>query len=154
MPLVLRPATKADQGAVVALDHGVRNASGQPPHTAEWLEPGADEWIASRIAAGECFVAELDGEIAAYAVLHHHFFHDGMIDMLIVAAHWRRQDIARELLRYLAGQCRSEKLWTSTNLSNQPMQALLAGEGFRMSGFIEGLDDGDPELIYHKRVRA
>ena len=153
MPLVLRPATtEADLGAVVALDHSVRHAPGQPGHTAEWLEPGADEWIANWIAAEECFVAELDGEIAGYAVLHHHFFHDGMIDMLIVAPHRRRQGIGRELVRYLCGQCRSEKIWSSTNLSNQKMQALLAGEGFTMSGFIEGLDEGDPELVYHKRV--
>ena len=32
------------------------------------------------------------------------------------------------------------------------MQALLAREGFKMSGFIEGLDEGDPELIYMKLV--
>ena len=55
-------------------------------------------------------------------------------------------------MRYLGTLCRSDRLWISTNLSNQPMQKLIAGEGFKMSGFIDDLDPGDPELIYHKAV--
>jgi hypothetical protein len=52
------------------------------------------------------------------------------------------------LLRHLIGLCRTDKLWTSTNLSNQPMQALLVHAGFRLSGFIENLDENDPELVF------
>lgn len=30
------------------------------------------------------------------------------------------------------------------------MQALLAAEKFSIAGFVEGLDEGDPELIYSR----
>ncbi|GGF18487.1 hypothetical protein GCM10011321_07700 [Youhaiella tibetensis] len=147
-----RLASMTDLDAVVALDRSVRDGSDQPDHAGEWLEPSSEEALAAWIGAGECHVAEIGGRIAAYGVLHNHFFHDPIIDMLIVGAEWRRRGIGRGMVRYLATRCRPPKLWTSTNLSNQPMQALLAAEGFKMSGFIEGLDDGDPELIYLKLV--
>ena len=41
----------------------------------------------------------------------------------------------------------SAKLFTSTNLSNQPMQRLLARLGWRSGGIVYGLDEGDPELF-------
>jgi len=145
-----RTATSVDLNSIVALDRSVRTAAGQPEHTADWLEPSAEVALAAWIAAGECHVAEQGGEVIAYGVLHNHFFHDPIIDMLIVGAPWRRQGVGRAMIRHLATICRPPKLWTSTNLSNQPMQALLAAEGFVMSGFIEGLDEGDPELIYRK----
>ena len=44
------------------------------------------------------------------------------------------------------------KLFTSTNRSNAPMQSLLAKLGYRPSGVIENLDEGDPELVYMKHV--
>jgi len=44
----------------------------------------------------------------------------------------------------------SKKLFTSTNLSNLPMQSLLAQLNFKLSGVIENLDEGDPELVYFK----
>ena len=40
------------------------------------------------------------------------------------------------------------KLFTSTNQSNTPMQALLALLGYVRSGVIDNLDPGDPELVY------
>lgn len=121
----------------------MRNANGEAARTVEAA-------LAAWVAASECHVAEQGGEIVAYGVLHNHFFHVPFIDTLIVGARWRRQGIGRDMVRYLAALARPPKLWTSTNLSNQPMQALLAAEGFVMSGFIEGLDEGDPELIYRK----
>jgi hypothetical protein len=48
----------------------------------------------------------------------------------------------------------TEKLFTSTNLSNLPMQGIMSKLGYRPSGVIENLDPGDPELIYFKRLVA
>lgn len=45
------------------------------------------------------------------------------------------------------------KLFTSTNLSNLPMQSLLSKSGYELSGVIHNLDVGDPEIVYYKRVR-
>ncbi|MGB3024677.1 N-acetyltransferase family protein [Paradevosia shaoguanensis] len=152
MAPLFRQAGLDDLESIIALDRSVRTAPDQPEHAADWLEPSAEVALRAWVEAGECHVAEEGGSIAAFAVLHNHFFHDPIIDLLIVGAPWRRKGIGSGMVRYLATVCRPPKLWTSTNLSNQPMQALLAREGFKMSGFIEGLDEGDPELIYMKLV--
>ena len=49
--------------------------------------------------------------------------------------------------------CRTPKLFTSTNLSNLPMQSLLAKLEYQLSGVIHNLDEGDPEIVYFKRLR-
>ena len=55
-------------------------------------------------------------------------------------------------MQHMEQTCTTAKLFTSTNQSNAPMQALLNKLGYRQSGFIENLDEGDPELIYFKRL--
>jgi len=57
------------------------------------------------------------------------------------------------LVRHVEQECRTPKLFTSTNESNAPMRALLAKLGFSPSGVIENLDEGDPELVFFKRLR-
>jgi ribosomal protein S18 acetylase RimI-like enzyme len=148
--VVVRPAVPADLPGLIALDAEVRTATDQPTHAAGWLEPDAATWLHDWVAAGVCAAAEVNGQLAGYGVLHYHFFHSGIIDMVIVGRRHRRCGVGRALLGHLAAGCTSPKVWCSTNLSNTPMQALLAAERFSMCGFIEGLDEGDPELVYSK----
>lgn len=68
--------------------------------------------------------------------------------MLMVAEGARGQGIGAELLLDAQRQRETAKLFTSTNLSNQPMQRLLARLGWRSVGIVYGLDEGDPELFY------
>jgi RimJ/RimL family protein N-acetyltransferase len=56
------------------------------------------------------------------------------------------------LLRYLVSICQTPKLFSSTNQSNRPMQALFAKVGFEQSGRIDNLDPNDPEIVYYKAV--
>ena len=68
----------------------------------------------------------------------------------------RREFIRREvgaLLRHMELCCRTPKLFTSTNQSNLSMQSLLAKLGYESSGLIHNLDEGDPEIVYFKRLR-
>lgn len=153
MKITPRQAEPLDRDAILALDESRFDPS-LPPHTGDWLGPDRAAWIDKWIAAGECFIAEAEGQAVGYGVFHYHFFHDGMIDMLIVGGPYRRRGVGRALVRHFVGICQSEKIWSSTNLSNHPMQALLAAEGFKMSGFVDNLDDGDPELIYFKRAQV
>jgi len=146
----LRPAGDGDLAELLVIDHEVRFAPDQPAHATEWLDPDPAVYIGDWIARGECVVAEMGGGIAGFGVMHYHFFHSGFIDLVMVRPALRRRGIARALVRHLAATCTSPKVWISTNLSNTPMQRLLAAEGFAMSGFIEGLDAGDPELVYNK----
>ena len=43
----------------------------------------------------------------------------------------------------------TEQVLTSTNTSNQPMRSLLQAEGWSFSGELNGLDEGDPELVFY-----
>ena len=44
----------------------------------------------------------------------------------------------------------TKKIFSSTNQSNKRMQEVFKANGFIQSGFVENLDDGDPEIIYFK----
>jgi predicted GNAT family acetyltransferase len=91
--------------------------------------------------------------VVAYAVLNYKFYDNGWIEMLYVHPQFRRQGIGSALIRHLINECFTPKLFTSTNQSNVSMQQLLATLEFDRSGFIENLDEGDPELVYFKRLR-
>lgn len=106
----------------------------------------ADE-IAAWLQAGAAIVAERDETVVGYAVLTHSFFHRPFIEMLTVAPEARRGGIGGLLIAHLVQQAGTE-VWTSTNRSNLPMRELLLRAGFTECGFIEGLDPGDPELVF------
>ena len=67
---------------------------------------------------------------------------------------FRRRGLATALMRAAELECQSGKLFTSTNQSNIPMQQLCDRLGFIKSGYIENLDEGDPELIYVKLLAS
>ena len=116
-------------------------------------EDARREFIRHSVASGTCFVAVSEGEVIGYGVLDYNFFHNGNIDMLYVHSGHRRSGAGAALLSHLELQCKTPKLFTSTNLSNLPMQSLLAKFEFVLSGVIHNLDEGDPEIVYFKRLR-
>lgn len=109
--------------------------------------------IAQALRSGDCFVAERSGRLVGYVVLTHSFYGNGMIDQLYVAEGHRRSGVGRTLVEFAEARCKTPKLFTSTNLSNKPMQLLLLKLGYKLSGYIDNLDPGDPELVYFKRLR-
>lgn len=137
----IRQATVGDIEALIALDTAAADDPARAAHIRDWVE------------AGQCHLAEEGGEPVGYAVLTHNFFRNGMVEMLMVGERSRRQGHGEALLHHLTGLCRTDKLWTSTNLSNEPMRTLLTKMGFRLSGFIENLDENDPELVFFLTVR-
>src|SRR4051794_21482118 len=94
--------------------------------------------IRQRVADKSCYVllTEEGTRIAAYGVLVYSFYDCGMIDMLIVAPDQRRRGFGSELMLHMESECRTDKLFTSTNESNTPMRALLAQLGYSPSGVI------------------
>jgi ribosomal protein S18 acetylase RimI-like enzyme len=120
-------------------------------------DPSRNDFIRRSVGEGNCYVLTIDDNasakrIAAYGVLVHTFYDQGMIDMLMVAREHRRKGFGADLMRHMESECRTEKLFTSTNESNTPMQALLTKLGYSPSGVIYNLDPDDPELIYFKQL--
>lgn len=138
--LELRTATITDAAAIIAFDHVAAS------------EPARVQFIHDQIRVSTCYVAVIDVNVIAYAVLNYKFYDNGWIEMLYVHPQFRCQGIGSALIRYLVNECRTPKLFISTNQSNVPMQRLLATLDFNRSGFIENLDEGDPELVYFKRL--
>ena len=110
------------------------------------------EFLERAIAEGNCFLLVADGDRrpVAYAVLEYSFYGYGFISLLYVDARYRRQNHGRALLQHLEAICQTEKIFTSTNLSNVAMQGLLAKLEYKLSGVIHNLEEGDPELVYCK----
>ena len=116
--------------------------------------PGRREFLEHAHAAGECIVARRDGELAGFVVLDRLFFRQHFVELLYVEPAHRRTGVARAIVRHIESLCPGEKLFTSTNESNVRMQAFCAALGFERSGRIDNLDEGDPEIVYFKRVPA
>jgi GNAT superfamily N-acetyltransferase len=99
-----------------------------------------------------CFVVVDDLAARGFVVIRpRHFYDRDFIDVLMVAADHRRQGLGRALMRTAVAAATSAAVFTSTNESNAAMRALLESEGWSLSGKLDGLDDGDPELVYYLR---
>jgi len=140
MKITIRQGSIADLDPLIAMDK----------HAA--VDPRRVDLIRSTVSAGTCFVATIDDRIVGYAAMSYSFYDNGMVNVLMVQKQNRRQGVGAALLNHLIKKCNTPKLFTSTNLSNKPMQALLAAQGFTITGFIDNLDEGDPELVYFKRL--
>ena len=137
----IRPAVESDVEALCSLDLIARQ------------ENERREFIRREVASGACFVAVADAEVIGYGVLNYTFYDNGRIDMLYVHTDHRGRGVGAALLQHMESLCRTPKLFTSTNLSNLRMQSLLAKLGYELSGVIHNLDEGDPEIVYFKRLR-
>lgn len=140
MSLHVRQAESRDITILTDLDHVAAT------------DPTRREFIRKSVASGQAWVAARSGVAIGYATLEYGFFDQGFISLVIIDPAHRRQGAGTALVRHLESICRTGKLFTSTNQSNLPMQALLEKLGYSQSGIIHNLDEGDPELIYFKAV--
>jgi len=138
----IRDAWVTDLGRLTELDHVTRT------------DPERLACIRRSIEQGSCIVCTESEEILGYGVLEYSFYGMGFVAMLYVNSQHRRQGVGSQLMRELEKRCRTSKIFTSTNLSNLPMQSLLRTLAYRESGIIFNLDPGDPELVYLKVLRA
>lgn len=134
--LQIRDARPVDAATLIALDSVAAHDPRRATQIGQWM------------AQGQVHVAEQDRVAVGYLVIHHHFFGEAFVEMLMVAHAQRGRGIGAALLRHAIARRGGGKLFTSTNSSNSGMQRLLAASGFVDSGIVHGLDEGDPELIY------
>lgn len=138
--MLIREGTPNDIEALIALDEVALH------------DRSRGDYIAQAVKSGGLFVAEWDGKPVGYGVLAYSFYGNGMIELVYVAKGYRRVGVGRALVRYAESCCHTPKLFTSTNLTNKPMQLLLEGLGYRLTGLIDNLDPGDPELVYFRQL--
>jgi ribosomal protein S18 acetylase RimI-like enzyme len=138
-PPEIRLATEADLEGIFQVDPTAQREK----HRKEIIRR-AMEKEACYIAAGDI--------VHGYAILEYTFFEMGFISLLVIHPDRRRTGLGSGLMRHLESICRTGKIFTSTNQSNLPMQALLSKLGYERAGIIHGLDEGDPEWIYKKEI--
>jgi GNAT superfamily N-acetyltransferase len=103
------------------------------------------------VESGEVIIFERDGRVLGYAVIRaRSFFGRDFIELLCVSFSSRRSGVGSALLRRAVGMSSTERIFTSTNKSNAPMTGFLEKIGWRFSGELEGIDDGDPEMVYYQ----
>jgi GNAT superfamily N-acetyltransferase len=106
--------------------------------------------IAAACDQGGVAVARVDDVVRGFVIFDESFFEQFYVRLLLVHPEFRRHGLATALMRAAELACQTGKMFTSTNQSNLPMQRLCDRLGFVRSGFVENLDEGDPELIYVK----
>ena len=112
-----------------------------------------EKFLTGAVRAGRCFVAQDGNAVVGFGVLEQSFFGQGFISLLVVHPEHRRRGVATAIIRHIESICPTDKLFTSTNKSNVIAQKLFEASGFVKSGYIENLDEGDPEVVYFKRLR-
>ncbi|MCP2261664.1 Ribosomal protein S18 acetylase RimI [Streptoalloteichus tenebrarius] len=137
MAIRFRAANADDVASLVALDSVAATDDGS-------RRQAIHRWV----SAGDTRVAEIDGEVVGYCVVEENFFDQAFVTMVMVAPRARGHGVGAGLLDDAQRRRRTEKIFTSTNLSNHPMQRLLARSGWRSAGIVYGLDEGDPELFF------
>jgi len=104
--------------------------------------------IIKAIQDKRCLIQRTDGNIAGFLIFTTDFFECSFISLIIVKLSERRKGVSTSLLAYFVENAPTNKIFSSTNSSNKPMQKVFDLAGFKKSGYIENLDEGDPEIIY------
>jgi ribosomal protein S18 acetylase RimI-like enzyme len=137
--MIVERATDDDLADVIAID-------------AAHHSPGRSEYLSEAVKRHECYIAREGREIAGFATLNRNFFKQYFIELIVVHPEHRRKGTASALIQHIEKIVPEEKLFTSTKQSNARMQTLCEKLGFVKSGWIDNLDDDDPEIIYFKRL--
>ena len=118
----------------------------------EHIELNREEKITKAILKDECFYIFANQMAVGFVLFDYRFFDQGWIELIIVDKEYRGKGIAGSAFDLICGLCSTQKLFTSTNRSNTPMQRALSKANFSFAGELIGLDDEDPELFYYRMV--
>lgn len=143
MTSTIPTVTRTDDAApALAIDRAHRGTDALAPYIA-------------RIAReGGLYLAAAGGRPSGYLCLEPAgFFRRPFVSWLIVDPSYRRSGTGGALLQTAEQAVTGRRLFISTNQSNSPMIALLRKRDYTPCGWVSGIDEGDPELFYHKDVR-
>ncbi|PGO33147.1 GNAT family N-acetyltransferase [Bacillus cereus] len=113
------------------------------------------DYIKYTIGEGRCIIVKEDNSISGFLTYDTNFFGCTFLSLIIVSPAKRRQGYASSLISYMLTHSPTQKIFSSTNKSNESMQTVFNANGFVRSGIVENLDEGDPEIIFYtKKLRA
>lgn len=152
--MLIREATGADLGEVMALYGEVSDAMVGTPADCRWRRGGhpSEEFVRGLIEGGGMLVAMEDGGLIAAIGVDHDLGHDygavkwlidvgeelvAVIHLLVVREGWRGGGVARKLLRACLNRERARDMRTArldATANNAPAIALYESEGFVQVG--------------------
>lgn len=106
------------------------------------------ETIKKAVEERRCIICKMPHSIAGFLIFTIDFFECSFISFVIVKPSERRKGLATLLLIDFVKRAPTAKIFSSTNRSNSQMQKVFETAGFKRSGYIENLDDDDPEIVY------
>jgi GNAT superfamily N-acetyltransferase len=107
--------------------------------------------LSSRLLQGHVLIYEEHGALLGFVVLlPGAFFGRDFIELIAVRASARRRGIGAFLVDRCVALSSTSRIFTSTNESHAVMRALLGSCGWRFSGTLGGIDEGDPELVFYR----
>jgi len=138
----LRKATIKDKATVIGFDYSLNKI--------EHIKLKREDKITKAIMNQECYIILVDNQAVGFIIFDYRFFDQGWIELLVIEEKQRGKGIGGQAINLICRQSKTNKVFTSTNSSNTPMQKALNKVGFSFAGKINGLDEGDPELFYFK----
>jgi len=108
------------------------------------------DFVQQHLRVSNVSVAKAGTEPVGYVIADVSFFGRWFVHSLYVAATDRRRGVATRLLDSVSKSAQGIRVFTSTNLSNAPMHALLTKDHWSFAGVVGGLDEADPEVFYFK----
>ncbi|SES44639.1 GNAT family N-acetyltransferase [Psychrobacillus sp. OK032] len=108
------------------------------------------KYIKKAIEEDRCIAIKKESTLVGFLIYDTHFFGCSFISLIIIKPTERRKGYATSLMEYFISISPTKKIFSSTNKSNIRMQEVFKANGFIQSGFVENLDDGDPEIVYFK----
>ena len=139
--IIVMPATTADHASISGIETMIVGDDRLADHLQETL------------VHEQCWLARIDIHPVGFVVSNQTFFGYGFVETLATHPDYRHQGVGTALMRHIESVCPTDRLFTSTNASNIRMQRLCLSLGYRVSGYVDNLDEGDPELIYVKHLR-
>ena len=107
-------------------------------------------YIKKAIEEERCLAIKNEYSFVGFLIFDTNFFECSFISLIIIKPTERRKGYATSLMKYFFSISPTKKIFSSTNRSNKRMQEVFKANGFIQSGFVENLDEGDPEIIYFK----
>jgi RimJ/RimL family protein N-acetyltransferase len=135
-----------DKSIAVALDYRLDKI--------EHAKLRREEKIIKAISKNECFLILENLQVVGFVIYDYRFFDQGWIELVVIDEVHRGKGIGAKVFDLICEQCTSDKVFTSTNHSNNRMQRALEKAEFSYAGEIKGLDEDDPELFYFKKTNT